>query len=29
MAQKGARGGRLVAIDDMYECDGVARDAHN
>ena len=27
MAQKGACGGRLVAIDDVYECDEVARDA--
>ena len=27
MAQRGARGGRPVAIDDVYECDEVARDA--
>ena len=27
MAQRGACGGRLVAIDDVYECDEVARDA--
>ena len=27
MAQRGARGGRLVAIDDVYECDEVAHDA--
>ena len=26
MAQRGACGGRPVAIDDMYECDEVARD---
>ena len=27
MAQRGARGGRPIAIDDMYECDEVARNA--
>ena len=27
MAQRGVRGGKPVAIDDMYECDGVARNA--
>ena len=27
MAKRGACGGRLVAIDDVYECDEVARDA--
>ena len=27
MAQRGACGGRSIAIDDMYECDEVARDA--
>ena len=27
MAQRGACGGRLVDIDDVYECDEVARDA--
>ena len=27
MAQRGVRGGRLVAIDDMYERDEIARDA--
>ena len=27
MAQRGACGGRLVAIDDVYECDEVAHDA--
>ena len=27
MAQREAYGGRLVAIDDVYECDEVARDA--
>ena len=27
MTQRGACGGRPVAIDDMYECDEVARDA--
>ena len=27
MAQRGARGGRPVAIDDVYECDEVAHDA--
>ena len=27
MAQRGACGGRLVAKDDVYECDEVARDA--
>ena len=27
MAQIGVRGGKPVAIDDVYECDEVARDA--
>ena len=27
MTQRGACGGRPVAIDDMYECDEVSRDA--
>ena len=27
MAQRGAHGGRPVAIDDVYECDEVACDA--
>ena len=27
MAQRGVRGGKPVAIDDVYECDEVARDA--
>ena len=27
MAQRGVRGGKPVTIDDVYECDEVARDA--
>ena len=27
MAQRGVRGGRLIATDDVYECDKVARNA--
>ena len=27
MAQRGVHGGKLVAIDDVYECDEVARNA--
>ena len=27
MAQRGVRRGKTVAIDDVYECDEVARDA--
>ena len=27
MAQRGVHGGKPVAIDDVYECDEVARDA--
>ena len=28
MAQRGVRGGKPVAVDDVYECDEVARNAH-